>query len=70
MKKTNNFQVAKVNLSNTLVGICLFHQNSKKHYTAQKLKFFIKDFFSKCDQIRMKLHFLYSARTTFMVLVN
>ena len=23
--------------------------------TAQKMKFFIKDFFSKCDQIRRKL---------------
>ena len=26
-----------------------------KHYTAQKMKFSIKDFFSKCDQIRRKL---------------
>ena len=24
-------------------------------FTAQKMKFFIKDFFSKCDQIRRKL---------------
>ena len=24
-------------------------------YTAQKMKFFIKDFLSKCDQIRRKL---------------
>ena len=24
--------------------------------TAQKIKFFIKDFFRKCDQIRKKLH--------------
>ena len=24
-------------------------------YTAQKMKFFIKDFFSKCDQIRKKV---------------
>ena len=24
-------------------------------FTAQKIKFFIKDFFSKCDQIRRKL---------------
>ena len=29
-------------------------------YTAQKMKFSIKDFFSKCDQIRRKLHFLCS----------
>ena len=27
----------------------------EKHYTAQKAKFSIKDFFSKCDQIRRKL---------------
>ena len=25
------------------------------YYTAQKMKFSIKDFFSKCDQIRRKL---------------
>ena len=25
-----------------------------KHRTTQKMKFFIKDFFSKCDQIRSK----------------
>ena len=28
--------------------------------TAQKMKFSIKDFFSKCDQIHRKLHFLVS----------
>ena len=37
---------------------------SSKKYMEQKMKFFIKDFFSKCDQIyRMlngKLHFLCS----------
>ena len=27
-------------------------QNSLSIFTAQKMKFFIKDFFSKCDQIR------------------
>ena len=26
-----------------------------KTYTAQKMKFSIKDFFSKCDQVRRKL---------------
>ena len=26
-----------------------------KSYTAQKIKFSVKDFFSKCDQIRRKL---------------
>ena len=27
----------------------------KIHYAAQRKKFYIKDFFSKCDQIRRKL---------------
>ena len=31
-------------------------------YPAQKMKFSIKDFFSKCEQIRRKLHFFPSAR--------
>ena len=26
-----------------------------RRYTAQKMKFYIKDLFSKCDQIRRKL---------------
>ena len=34
----------------------------KTHHTAQKIKFFIKDLFSKCDQIRsflwIRLHLL------------
>ena len=29
-----------------------------KRSTAQKMKFSIKDFFSKCDQINVQLHFL------------
>ena len=29
--------------------------NKIKNYTAEKIKFFIKDFFSKCDKIRRKL---------------
>ena len=29
--------------------------NNSTSYTAQKMKFSIKDFFSKCDQIRRKL---------------
>ena len=29
-----------------------------KGSTAQKMKFSIKDFFSKCDQINVQLHFL------------
>ena len=28
--------------------------NYRSHHTAQKMKFSIKDFFSKCDQIRWK----------------
>ena len=28
---------------------------TRKHFTVQKMKFSIKDFFSKCDQIRRKL---------------
>ena len=47
-------------------------------YTAQKMKFFINDFFSKCDQIRAdlvtftekiineKFHFLCSDRSQFI----
>ena len=31
------------------------HNITKSSCTAQKLQFFIKDFFSKCDQIRSKL---------------
>ena len=31
-------------------------QNSSMEITAQKMKFSIKDFFSKCDQIRRKLY--------------
>ena len=30
-------------------------QRINKKITSQKMKFFIKDFFSKCDQIRWKL---------------
>ena len=44
-----------------------FHKKSEKYseptdcYTTQKIKFSIKDFFSKCDQIlNGKLHFLCS----------
>ena len=39
----------------------LFYNSSDSWNTAQKMKFFIKDFFSKCDQIlNEKLHFLCS----------
>ena len=40
-------------------------------YAAQKMKFSIKDFFSKCDQIRIfhngKLHFLCSVRKRIVI---
>ena len=34
------------------------HSRARLSYTAQKMKFFIKDFFSKFDQIRRKLRIL------------
>ena len=37
-----------------LCRLCLNRRINFLH-TAQKMKFFIKDFFSKCDQIRRKL---------------
>ena len=33
--------------------------NNIKTRTAQKMKFSIKDFFSKCEQIRRKLRFVH-----------
>ena len=42
-----------------LLTICAYMQHCyvshAPRFTAQKLKFFIKDFLSKCDQIRRKL---------------
>ena len=41
---------------------CIFHFSfwiSQSPNTAQKMKFFIKDFFSKCDQIRSFLRIWY-----------
>ena len=32
----------------------LLYQRGKRYFTAQKIKFSIKDFFNKCDQIRRK----------------
>ena len=43
-KKLNVWQVTLRELS--------VHNLYAKNYTAQKMKFSIKDFFSKCDQIR------------------
>ena len=34
---------------------CSMKTNNLHYYTAQKMKFFINDFFSECDQIRRKL---------------
>ena len=46
----------EVNLKYTLL---FQHQNARQCHAhiAQKMKFSIKDFFSKCDQIRRKLRF-------------
>ena len=41
---------ASINLSKIVV--------MQRHYNAQKMKFSITDFFSKCDQIRRKLMIL------------
>ena len=38
------------------LGYSYVHYSSCIFVTAQKMKFSIKDFFSKCDQIRRKLH--------------
>ena len=39
-----------------ITGVDAFKPEIINHkITAQKVKFFIKDFFSKCDQIRRKL---------------
>ena len=35
--------------------ILLFQDDQMLWFTAQRITFFIKDFFSKCDQIRRKL---------------
>ena len=44
MKKLFKFQLC-----------CIYEYFLYVNHTAQKMKFFIKDFFSKCDQIRRKL---------------
>ena len=40
----------------SLKDFCLLYSLKNLTNTAQKMKFFIKDFFSICDQIRKKLH--------------
>ena len=39
---------------------CGVFVTKRKYYTAQKMKFSIKNFFSKCDQIRRKLQIFVS----------
>ena len=63
--KSNEMNVITVRLNNHKLAVSV---------TAQKIRFLIKDFFSKCDQIRSflrilshfheKLHFLYSVPRT------
>ena len=48
-----NLQVQNANAQSSMTSCCLLFQVSR--ITAQKLKCSIKDFFSKCDQIRRKL---------------
>ena len=36
----------------------IFHLKKSIFYTAQKMKFYIKDFFSKCDRMRSFLQIL------------
>ena len=44
-----------VNDTGAIIFEYKFVMNVAFHYTAQKMKFSIKDFFSKCDQMRRKL---------------
>ena len=44
----------KLHKSNT-AKMCLSRSKNPQSYTAQKMKFSIKDFFSKCDQIRKEM---------------
>ena len=50
-----------INTHNSLLDFEYFLQGytkglfCKRHTTAQKMRFSIKDFFSKCDQIRMRI---------------
>ena len=51
-----NYNKRHMLLGVTVTGIhcllVLYGKNHSKTYTAQKIKFSIEDFFSKCDQIR------------------
>ena len=60
-KNVHYIEITEVVLIHCNVVNNSYHQNSRV-FTAQKKKFSIKDFFSKCDQIlNGKLHFLCSA---------
>ena len=50
--KSNNLDVHSSEVSN---GRTRHFISAERRYTAQKMKFPIKDFFSKCDQIRRNL---------------
>ena len=45
----------KIKLLLTNIQISKLRKVFANNYAAQKLKFSIKDFFSKCDQVRIKL---------------
>ena len=55
-QKTSMFIVYRLDFNSTRIGSALtkvsIKQLQKKLYIAQEMKFSIKDFFSKCDQIR------------------
>ena len=44
-----------VNDTGAIIFEYKFVMNVASHYNAQKMKFSLKDFFSKCDQMRRKL---------------
>ena len=52
---------------NYVMDLCLMNSVPT---TAQKMKFSIKDFFSKCDQIRKKLSILSHLFVSFFVSIN
>ena len=55
-------------------SVCAFWDASLKRNTVQKLKYSIKDFFNKCNQIRKKLgiwsHFLKKSLTENLIFVQ
>ena len=51
-------------------GDTLCHSIPIQIDTAQQMKFFIKDFFSKCDQIRKFTEEIYNGKFLFLCSVN